>query len=157
MSSGHSSTTAAGLVKSNQELRCRVQQLEDKLVRAEATIAKAVELATNGKNDPQTVSENNGLLSVSTTPSSLLALAESIASSTLPVSRGGGSRTPPPSGTSEERIESLVDSNRELRYALTDSKSNVEQQGKQVQSLQRIVESHEAKILSLISELDAVN
>ena len=109
--SRHSTANAAVLVKANHELRSRVDHLEQKLNRAESAIAKAVEIASEGK-------EEHGSLSVRTNPTTLLALAESIAQSSTPLSSPLAQkiRTPPPSGTAQERIESLVVSNKELRF-----------------------------------------
>jgi hypothetical protein len=147
MSSRHSNQSSKELVKSNHELRSRVHQLEDKLGRAEKAISNAIAAATTSSPSKST---NTGNLSITASPSSLLALAESIGSPSpfrSPTTGAGSS-------TTQDRIESLVVSNRELRYTLNDSTTKVEKLEKESEVAKREIECHKAKIVSLLDEVD---
>jgi len=161
--SRHSSASAQDLVKSNQELRSTVLDLQDKLARSEAAIKTAIAAATDGYH------HGGSNLSVTTHPSTILSLAESIASNSnagfspaLSPHKDKGSRgavdshTPPlsVSGTSADRIDRLVASNRELRHAVSDKDAKIGKALQEVEALKQHAKAQESKIALLYEDVE---
>ena len=153
--SRHSSGSAQELVRANQELRSKVSDLQEKLAKSEAAIKTAIAAATDGYH------HGGSNLSVTTHPSTILSLAESIASigsfspSPTKGSRGGvDAHTPPLAGTNTDRIDRLVVSNRELRHAITDKDAKIGKAMQEVESLKQQAKAQESKIVSLYEDLE---
>ena len=159
--SRHSSANAQDLVKSNQELRSKVLELQDKLSRSDAAIKTAIAAATDGYH------HGGSNLSVTTHPSSILSLAESIASNATYTpspgskgSRGGGKvgdtdgRTPPLHGTNADRIDRLVISNRELRHEVSDKDAKIGKAMQEAAVHKQQAAALEGKVAALYEDLE---
>ena len=146
--SRHSSTNVNELVKANQELRTKVQDLQDKLARSENAIKTAITAASEGYH------HGGSNLSVTTLPSTILAVAQEISHISPTRNRGHEAITSPLSSSNVERIDRLVISNRELRQELSSKDEKIGRYMQEVTGLHKQLSAHESKIVSLLNDLD---